>query len=127
MNIIVKIVAIQSLCAKAPTKRTRTRKNAILNLNHQEQDLRLFEIGKVYIPLQNSGLPNEIRKIAATATGTRMPEFWGKEEFDFFDFKSILEKGFESLMIWDDVEFHDAQEIVLEKTIQFYRQSSAVS
>ena len=86
-------------------------KNAILNLNHQEQDLRLFEIGKVYLPVENSELPNEIRKIAATATGTRMPEFWGKEEFDFFDFKSILEKSFKSLMIWDDVEFQDAQEI----------------
>ena len=86
-------------------------KNAILNLNHQEQDLRLFEIGKVYIPIENKELPNEIRKIAATATGTRMPEFWGKKEFDFFDFKSILEKGFESLMIWDDVVFQDAQEI----------------
>jgi phenylalanyl-tRNA synthetase beta chain len=86
-------------------------KNAVLNLNHQEQDLRLFEIGKVYIPIEDKELPNEIRKIAATATGTRMPEFWGKKEFDFFDFKSILEKGFESLMIWDDVVFQDAQEI----------------
>ncbi|GJM16496.1 MAG: phenylalanine--tRNA ligase beta subunit [Thermodesulfobacteriota bacterium] len=86
-------------------------KNAVLNLNHQQENLRLFEIGKVYIPIENKELPNEIRKIAATATGTRMPEFWGKKEFDFFDFKSILEKGFESLMIWDDVVFQDAQEI----------------
>lgn len=86
-------------------------KNAALNLNHQEQDLRLFEIGKVYLPKENSELPKEIRKIAATATGTRMLEFWGKKEFDFFDFKSILEKGFEVLNIWKDVEFLDAQEI----------------
>jgi len=86
-------------------------KNTVLNLNHQEQDLRLFEIGKVYLPKENSELPNEIRKIAATATGTRTPEFWGKKEFDFFDFKSILEKGFQILNIWNDVEFLDAQEI----------------
>ncbi|MGB2691556.1 MAG: phenylalanine--tRNA ligase subunit beta [Thermodesulfobacteriota bacterium] len=86
-------------------------KNAALNLNHQEQDLRLFEIGKVYLPKENSELPNEVRKIAATATGTRMPEFWGKKEFDFFDFKSILQKGFQILNIWNDVEFQDAQEI----------------
>ncbi len=86
-------------------------KNTVLNLNHQEHDLRLFEIGKVYLPKENSELPNEIRKIAATATGTRMPEFWGKKEFDFFDFKSILEKGFQILNIWNDVEFLDAQEI----------------
>lgn len=86
-------------------------KNAVLNLNHQEQDLRLFEIGKVYIPKENSELPNEIRKIAATATGTRMPEFWGKEEFDFFDFKSILEKVFQIFNIWNDVEIHDADQV----------------
>lgn len=86
-------------------------KNVILNLNHQEQDIRLFEIGKAYLPIENSELPNEITKIAATATGKRTPEFWGKEEFDFFDFKSILEKGFEALMIWDDVKFENAQEI----------------
>jgi phenylalanyl-tRNA synthetase beta chain len=86
-------------------------KNVILNLNHQEQDIRLFEIGKAYLPIENSELPNEITKIAATATGKRTPEFWGKEEFDFFDFKSILEKGFEALQIWDDVKFENAQEI----------------
>lgn len=86
-------------------------KNAILNLNHQEQDLRLFEIGRVYLPIENSALPNEIRKIVALATGRRTPEFWGKEEFDFFDFKSILERGFETLINKEDVEFLDAQEI----------------
>lgn len=86
-------------------------KNAALNLNRQEQDLRLFEIGRVYFPQENSELPKEIRKIAATATGTRTLEFWGKKEFDFFDFKSILEKGFEVLNIWNNVEFLDAQEI----------------
>lgn len=86
-------------------------KNAVLNLNHQEQDLRLFELGKVYLPQQDSVLPKEIRKIAATATGTRTPEFWGKEEFDFFDFKSILEKGFQILNIWNDVETRDADQI----------------
>jgi len=86
-------------------------KNAILNLNHQAQDLRLFEIGKAYLPIENIELPNEITRIAATATGKRTPEFWGKEEFDFFDFKSILEKGFEALQISDDVKFQDAREI----------------
>ena len=86
-------------------------KNAILNLNHQEQDLRLFEIGRVYLPIEDNELPKEIRKLAALATGRRMPEFWGKEEFDFFDFKSILERGFNTLISKEDVEFLDAQEI----------------
>ena len=86
-------------------------KNAILNINHQEQDLRLFEIGRVYLPIENNELPKEVRKLVALATGRRMPEFWGKEEFDFFDFKSILERAFEALINKEDVEFLDAQEI----------------
>ena len=86
-------------------------KNAILNLNHQEQDLRLFEIGRVYLPIENKELPKEIRKLVALATGRRMLEFWGKEEFDFFDFKSILERGFDTLIDKEDVEFLDAREI----------------
>ncbi len=86
-------------------------KNAILNLNHQEQDIRLFEFGRVYLPVENTELPKEIRKLTALATGRREPELWGKEEFDFFDFKSILEGAFGALIKKEDVNYHDAQEI----------------
>lgn len=86
-------------------------RNTVLNLNRQEQDIRLFEIGKIYISEGQRNLPTEITKIAAAATGRRQPEFWDKEEFDFFDFKSILEKGFASLSVAEGVAFRRASEI----------------
>ncbi len=86
-------------------------RNTALNLNRQEQDVRLFEIGKIFIPAGKGKLPVEITKLAAAATGRRQPELWDKEEFDFFDFKSLLEKGFDALSISGSVKFSRASEI----------------
>lgn len=86
-------------------------RNTALNLNRQEQDVRLFEIGKIFIPSGKGKLPVEITKLAAAATGRRQPELWDKEEFDFFDFKSLLEKGFDALSISGSVKFSRAPEI----------------
>lgn len=86
-------------------------RNAALNLNRQEQDVRLFEIGKIFIPGGESGLPVEITKLAAAATGRRQPELWDKEEFDFYDFKSLLDKGLEALSLSGAVKFRRTAEI----------------
>jgi len=82
-------------------------RNVILNLNRQVQDIRLFEIGKAYIP-REYGLPKEVRKIAAVATGRRQPELWDKEEFDFFDLKGVLERIIEAFSVSDRVRFVDS-------------------
>jgi phenylalanyl-tRNA synthetase beta chain len=86
-------------------------RNSVLNLNRQEQNVRLFEIGKIFIPAGKGELPVEITKIAAAATGRRQPELWDKEEFDFFDFKNLLDKGFDALSISGKVKFRRAAEI----------------
>ncbi len=86
-------------------------RNTVLNLNRQEQDVKLFEVGKVFFSEGQENLPVEITKIAAAATGRRQPEFWDREEFDFFDFKSILEKGFAALSVAENVTFRSASEI----------------
>lgn len=80
-------------------------RNAVLNLNHQAQDIKLFEIGKSYYPEGRSSLPKEINKIAGAASGRRGTEYWEKEEVDFFDLKSVLESAFESLSIQKDTKF----------------------
>jgi phenylalanyl-tRNA synthetase beta chain len=86
-------------------------RNSVLNLNRQEQNVRLFEIGKIFIPAGKGKLPVEITKLAAAATGRRQPELWDKEEFDFFDFKNLLDKGFDALSISGSVKFRSAAEI----------------
>jgi phenylalanyl-tRNA synthetase beta chain len=85
-------------------------RNAIFNLNHQVQDIRIFEIGKAYIP-RDDGLPKEIRKIAGAITGRRQPELWDKEGFDFFDLKGILERVFEVFSLSEKVRFQEASQI----------------
>jgi phenylalanyl-tRNA synthetase beta chain len=86
-------------------------RNSVLNLNRQEQNVRLFEIGKIFIPTGEGQLPVEITKLAAAATGRRQPELWDKEEFDFYDFKNLLDKGFDALSISGSVRFRRATEI----------------
>ncbi len=65
------------------------------NLRHTE-DVRLFEIGRVYLPRAGAKLPDEPRRLALFLTGGRQPEFWedaGKDEgvLDFFDLKGVVE------------------------------------
>src|SRR5207245_979738 len=69
------------------------------NLRHAG-DVRLFEIGFVYLPRAGEKLPDEPRRLALVLTGARRPEFWGdaadtkgtgKEPLDFFDLKGVTE------------------------------------
>lgn len=80
-------------------------KNVKLNLSRQNQDVRLFESGKVFYPKRKDQLPNEEKKFAAVATGKRAPEVWDREKFDFFDIKSVLERSLEVLSVDLKVEF----------------------
>ncbi|HVS36788.1 MAG TPA: phenylalanine--tRNA ligase subunit beta, partial [Gemmataceae bacterium] len=75
---------------------------AAANLRH-EADLRLFEIGRVYIPKPAAKLPDEPRRLAIVLCGRRQPDFWGDSDkgpgkgeetsplLDFFDLKGVVE------------------------------------
>ncbi|MGH7173613.1 MAG: phenylalanine--tRNA ligase subunit beta, partial [Gemmataceae bacterium] len=69
---------------------------AAANLQHTN-DVRLFEIGSVYLPRPDKKLPDEPRRLAIVLCGVRQKEFWGDAPdtpvlpLDFFDFKGILE------------------------------------
>jgi phenylalanyl-tRNA synthetase beta chain len=65
------------------------------NLRHTD-DVRLFEVGPVYLQKPQQKLPDEPRRLALVLTGRRRPEFWGdaaagSEPLDFFDLKGVLE------------------------------------
>ena len=74
-------------------------KNAVMNLNHQAAEVRLFEIGNVYIPRESGQLPLEIPEFACVAAGRKLPEIWSPSDFDYFDLKNILEIAFSSLSL----------------------------
>jgi phenylalanyl-tRNA synthetase beta chain len=69
---------------------------AASNLRHTA-DVRLFELGPVYLPQEGERLPQEPRRLAIVMTGPRAGEFWSegattsRAPLDFFDLKGIVE------------------------------------
>ena len=78
---------------------------AAANLRHTE-DVRLFEIGCVYLPQPGEKLPDEPRRLALVLTGRRQPDFWQDagaqgQALDFFDLKGVVEALAEDLHLPD--------------------------
>ncbi len=74
------------------------------NKSFRCENLKLYEIGKTFIPVDNQELPREDTRLAGLVTGSRYPELWNlpkEEEVDFYDVKGTLENLFEGLNIRD--------------------------
>ena len=67
------------------------------NLNRQNHDVALFEIGRVFTAV--NGRPREERRLAIALTGQRQPLFWSGDDrhakFDLHDLKGLLEEFLE--------------------------------
>jgi phenylalanyl-tRNA synthetase beta chain len=63
------------------------------NINRQNLDLKIFELGRVFFPLPDRDLPEEIETLGGILTGQREEESWAKpnEKVDFYDLKGIIE------------------------------------
>jgi phenylalanyl-tRNA synthetase beta chain len=64
------------------------------NLKHTP-DVRLFEVGRAYLPREGAKLPEEPRRLALALCGRRDAEFWGATDkapapLDFFDLKGVV-------------------------------------
>ncbi len=68
------------------------------NQRGQPGGIRLFEVGRVFLPKADS-LPDEREVLAAVLTGPRRDQFWQSEdgELGFFDGKGVLEALFAGL------------------------------
>jgi phenylalanyl-tRNA synthetase beta chain len=85
------------------------------NLNFRCEDLMLYEVGKVFLPVPEQELPVEELRLAAVATGRRYPPLWhfhrgeidvygivSKDpEVDFYDMKGVLENVFDGFGVSD--------------------------
>lgn len=71
-------------------------RNLTMNLNRQEEDLRLFEIGRCYVSDGSDEPAVETTKIAGCVTGRRGLELWDSDETTFFDLKGAIEALLES-------------------------------
>jgi phenylalanyl-tRNA synthetase beta chain len=82
---------------------------AAANLRHTDE-VRLFEIGSVFLTRPGQALPDEPRRLALVLTGRRRPEFWGDsavgdttaaQPLDFFDLKAVIEALADDLHLAD--------------------------
>ncbi len=69
------------------------------NFNAGNKDLKLFEAGKVYLPVSGKSLPDERSFVGAAATGASQPIGWRTPPAatDFFDLKGVAEAVLKSL------------------------------
>jgi phenylalanyl-tRNA synthetase beta chain len=70
------------------------------NKNRKEEDLRIFELGKVFIAKENE-MPQERLRLALAISGKKDPIHWGMEEseVDFYDLKGVLESLADDLFL----------------------------
>jgi phenylalanyl-tRNA synthetase beta chain len=63
------------------------------NISRQQSRLRLFEIGKVFLPVPDAQLPLEIEMLVGIWTGPRAKAAWHarEENCDFYDIKGVVE------------------------------------
>ncbi|HOP41449.1 MAG TPA: phenylalanine--tRNA ligase subunit beta, partial [Geobacteraceae bacterium] len=73
----------------------------VRNTSFRLMNVRIFEMRRVYFPLDNGDLPEEPLYAAGVLTGLRDPESWNRtpEPIDFFDVKGMVENIFDVLGI----------------------------
>jgi phenylalanyl-tRNA synthetase beta chain len=79
----------------------------------QTNDVRVFEVGPVYLPKAGQRLPDEPRRLALALTGRRWSEFWAEgtqtpPALDFFDIKGVIEALLSELHV-PDVSYRPAK------------------
>jgi phenylalanyl-tRNA synthetase beta chain len=83
--------------------------NVQRNINHQQPDLRLFEVGKTFIQESTDGQPEERYQLCAVCSGLRYPGssplYFSEQAADIFDIKGLAETLISTLRLKGE---HDA-------------------
>lgn len=77
-------------------------KNAAYNTRREHADLRLFEVGKVFLPVSGHKRPSERLHLGVLLTGLRAERAWfspNPTELDLFDMKAVLESVYAQLRL----------------------------
>lgn len=71
------------------------------NFNHNNMNLKFFELGRTFLKNENSPLPQERYMLGVLMCGLRTEETWNypQEEVDFYDLKGVAENIFQVLSI----------------------------
>jgi len=90
------------------------------NLRHEDGGIRLFELGKIYLPRQND-LPDEPEVLCGILNGARLEKSWQGDGglLDFFDAKGVVEGLLDRLGVeasfepGDDESLHPARQAAI--------------
>jgi phenylalanyl-tRNA synthetase beta chain len=79
--------------------------------NRQMPDVKFYEIGKVFLPVQGEPRPAEEEHLAGIITGKRTERNWeGESEgVDFYSIKGIVETLFDTLAVGDQIEYRPSK------------------
>ena len=88
---------------------------AVSNINFRELDQRIFELRRVYLPVQDQELPCEPLFLGVLLTGKREEQGWNHDKslVDFFDAKGVVENILADFNV-------DGAEFSLENPERFY-------
>lgn len=69
------------------------------NVSHRVEDVALFELARIYEPVEGPRLPDEPLVLAGVFCGHRRPKGWGGDlrAWDFFEVKGVLDSALASL------------------------------
>ena len=103
-----------------PTLRANLLAALVANRRHEEAGIRLFELGKIYLPKANE-LPDEPEVLCGLLSGSRNDISWLGDggQLGFFDAKAALERLFSKLGIpagfkpGNDESFHPAHQAAI--------------
>jgi len=87
------------------------------NRKYEEGGLKLFEVGKVYVP-KADGLPDEPEMLCGLMSGNRFEQSWlgGEGNYDFYDVKGAAEGLFQKLGV--AISFEKSEDESLHPTRQ---------
>jgi len=88
----------------------------VANRRHEDSGIKLFELGKVYLP-QEKDLPDEPEVVCGVLAGPRLEKSWqsGDELLDFFDAKGVVEGLFARLGVEASFEKGEDESLTLSK------------
>jgi phenylalanyl-tRNA synthetase beta chain len=80
------------------------------NMNHGQRDVRLFEVGRVFVELGDGELPEETLALSLVMTGGAKDEgrAVAERELDFFDLKGALDAAIDS-MNFEPLQYSNTQ------------------
>ncbi|WP_423188765.1 phenylalanine--tRNA ligase subunit beta [Alkalibacterium sp. f15] len=85
--------------------------NIQYNVARQNRHIGFYEIGRVFYPVSDSKLPQEVTHVSGALTGSRIEANWQEDEqtVDFYAAKGIVEEWFEVIGVSEEISYEPTQ------------------